>query len=199
MTRLIKITIVVIFFFLIIKFPVKSQVINDSNEIDKCFCDSSINNLKLENDLLPFLTDLQLDDCDPDCRKKYFNADKTEILELFFYPGRIINQCSYFKVALASNQLPANYGQLPDDHFISSSGIKLLDSLDKVKSLFKNDIITIEQNGNFTILTFEGSKQNESRCKIYSVDRNKYIILYTSKFTFKNNILIAFEFGYNYL
>lgn len=199
MNWLIKISHFIILLLLIINLPVSGQVITDRNELENCFCDSSINNLKLESDLSPFLTNLQLVDCDPDCRKKYFNADKTETLELFFYPGRIINHCSYFKVSLASAQLPADYEQLPDDHFISGSGIKLLDSLDKVKSLFNNEIITIQQNGNITILTFEGPKQNESWCKAYFDIRHIDVTLYRSIFTFKNKILIAFEFGYDYL
>jgi hypothetical protein len=199
MCRLFKMALFMIVFFLIIDFPVEGQVIKVRNELENCYCDSSINNLKLETDLSPFLTSLQLVDCDPDCRKKYFNADKTETLELFFYPGRIINHCSYFKVSLAPAQLSADYEQLPDDHFISGSGIRLLDTLDKIRSMFNNENISIEQNGNITILRFEGSKQNESWCKAYFDIRHLDITLYRSVFTFENKILIAFEFGYDYL
>jgi len=99
---------------------------------------------------------------------------------------------------MASSQLPSNYEQLTDDHFISGSGIKLLDSLNKVESLFINEIFTIEQNENFTILMYDGSKQIESSCKTYLENRNIHLTLYRSKFTFENNILIDFEFGYIY-
>jgi hypothetical protein len=199
MRKFFKISPVIVLFFLTASLPVQGQVITDRNELENCFCDSSINNLKLESDLSPFLTNLQLDGCDPDCRKKYFNADKTETLELFFYPGRINNHCSYFKVSLASTQPDADYEQLPDDQFISGSGIKLLDTFEKVRSLLNNEIITIEKKGNITIITFDGSKQNESRCKAYFDTRHIDISLYRSIFTFKNEILIAFEFGYDYL
>lgn len=61
MTRLLKITLVVILFFIITNIPVEGQVIIDSNELENCYCDSSINNLKLNTDLSLFLDNMQFD------------------------------------------------------------------------------------------------------------------------------------------
>jgi len=170
-----------------------SQNIKESKS---CFLDTTLNNLVLLNDLTPIVGNIQLNNCDPDCRKTYFNLSKSELLEIFFYPGRINNQCSYFKVSIPEINSTENYDILDLKNFITGEGVTLLSDYDNILSLFTNDNIDIQHKNQLTIVTYLGYKQKSINCDIIS---EKYdLSLYQSKYIFKDNKLISFEFGFIY-
>lgn len=174
-----------------------SQVRNTGST--KPFIDTSVDNIVLLEDLTPILggleSEFEFEDCDPNCRKIYYNLDSTEILELFFYPGRIKGQCSSFMISQNNNQIekPNNISVLPVKRFISGKGIKLFATFSSIITLFDSLKINIQRTDTSEIITYLGSQQNtNSQLKKYEID------LYRSRYIFKNKKLVSFEFGFDY-
>lgn len=180
-----------------------STLITFSNyQIDKweskdCFLDISINSIEIGKDLTPVLGLEKLDNCEPNCRKVFYNKDKTEMLELFFYPGRVMNHCSYIRVTkIDSLSLREDPDILKDKNFISGLGINLTSSYQEIISLFDKESISIQEKKHLTFITYYGFMQEKSDC-ITSLENDDFTH-YKSEYVFSNNLLISFEFGFVY-
>ncbi len=163
-----------------------------------CFIDTTINNITLLKDLSPVFGDIESSfiNCEPDCRMTVYNIDTTEMLELFFYPGRLKNECSYFKISKCTPTKNKEIKIIKNKSFITGNGIKLFDNYNKIISYFKGLHIIEKTIDNTTTVTYFGDMQEKSKC---SYNSGKYdFSLYMSKYTFKQNKLISFEFGFVY-
>ena len=95
-------TIGLMFFILLLFYANYYEKPMRFSENDNCFIDTTIdNNITLLDDLSFVFGDLESSfvNCEPDCRKTFYNVDTTEMLELFFYPGRLKNESYYIKVS----------------------------------------------------------------------------------------------------
>jgi hypothetical protein len=162
---------------------------------ESCLIDTSINNFVLLRDLTPVIGELHFENCEPDCRKQYYNSDTTEILELYFYPGREKEQCSYFKVFECNQEAKKNNNieVLQTKRFVSGKGIKISDNYEYIFSLFKQQKISINKTGTMKSIVFYGADQ-DTICNFNNYETSLYI----GKYFFINDKLVSFEFGFEY-
>lgn len=134
------------------------------------------------------------DSCDPNCLLSILNKDKSEKLELFFYPGRNNNVASYFRVKKIDNT-NEHYQTSECSNFKSSFKISLGITKDSLQSILEDKSYlpySSEINDTLTV-----NISNESVPFKDQLAKFNYP-LYTAKFIFKDKKLVEFEMGFLY-
>lgn len=160
-----------------------------------CFLDLKINEFKIGTDISQIIGNLEFSNCEPNCKLIFYNQDTTEKIEILFYPGRLKNVPSYFKVSKVLNTHDTTLNVLFQNNFITEYGIKLSESYDDIIKIFNNLDINIEKKEYKKSITYLGLDQADS-CKFNTSFSD--FCLYKSKYIFENNLLISFEMGFIY-
>ena len=136
----------------------------------------------------------QTDTDGPFANYKFYNKDSTEILTLVVYPGSYKNCFYVFNVSKANLQHEKGIiYSLTDRFFVTESGIKI--GMTK-SELIANKVSSDSQSivNGVEILGFKINYNNNSAeiFKRYSMPE------YYADYTFKQNRLVVFEFGFTY-
>lgn len=131
---------------------------------------------------------------DKDLPEVYFkNKSGTECLRLIFFPGDAKNIISLFEVSkVGLINKPSKSWQSNFSSFFTESGIKLGMTMSDVVGK-KGNNFKKTSNGGLIVLRFSiDEKRDPKFLNTYNMP------LYIAEYTFKNNLLVKFIFGFEY-
>lgn len=110
-----------------------------------------------------------------------------EILELIFHPGSVKNEFSRFHVFVKPSTVINGKG----NHYTTESGIELGMSREYLRNLKGKNYVQSTNNGR-TTLTYTFDDCESDFLKKYNE------LSYSAVYTFEDNILVEYEFGFDY-